>query len=811
MKRKACHLGTYLFLLMASAQLAAQSQKAFDHPSFKVGMALPRPHVAALRQQLGLSPHLHFEWRPSRTGSDTLRVTDDFNRADIGPDWALDSRYWAIKEGELVLTSAAIYEWRYLAVFTPVFNNDEREIYSVTYTWGKKADAVGIGEGAHALMIDAPSAQGDGYWLWRRTNQNSVWLYAINDGTWEYTPGESKEFHRAGSHTPIPQAGDVITAVIRNDEPQAVYFDYYINDRWDATVYDASKEFAQSNEWYTGVFIHGQDLNNQVDDFTVTWFGADNVPPAAVTDLRAIDSSASSVTLAWTSPGDNYWDGQADHLEIRSSTVVLDEDNFESAALAANIPEPATSGEEQRFTVSGLQANTTYYFALRVYDEADNAGGLSNVVRATTKSNRVAAALALTSGCDQTGVVGAALPQPLVVAVKDQEGAAFANYPVQFVVKNGEARFENDAAEITVNSNEAGEAAAQVWLGTSAGAIELEISAANLSGSPILCQATARAGAATDLVQVSGDQQLLSAGRKSAPLVVRVTDAFGNSVVDHELVFTIASGGGRFVNGEILYQTQTALNGTASAELFASESAGDTTVVVVQAGADLKTQFALFAAAADSLRAVRGNDQSAPVGTQLAEPLVARVLDMFGASVKNFPVMFTVIAGGGKLANGNTSAAISTDSSGVATTTWTLGPNLGLNQVRVEAAALKGSPLLFNATATGVSGVHESSVALPTEFALLPNSPNPFNPETTIHFTLPEAAEVSLVLFDATGRQVRNLMHAALRAGAHIARWDGRAAGGRSLDSGVYFCRMHAVAKVSGKDFTATRKLVLMK
>ena len=175
------------------------------------------PHVTALRQQLGLSPDLRLEWMTSRTGADTMRVTDDFNRGSIGDNWALDGAYWAIKNGELVLTGAAIYEWRYLAVFKPIFNTPERQIYSVAYRWGKNADAVGIGEGAHALMINAASSRGSGYWCWRRTNQNSVWLYAIKDGAWEYTPGESKEFHRAGSHVPIPRGGDYIEAVIYKD------------------------------------------------------------------------------------------------------------------------------------------------------------------------------------------------------------------------------------------------------------------------------------------------------------------------------------------------------------------------------------------------------------------------------------------------------------------------------------------------------------------------------------------------------------------------------------------------------------------
>lgn len=776
----------------------------------KVGITSVRPHVDALRQQLGLSSDLELQWLPSRTGSDTLRVTDRFNRSAIGPDWALDSRYWAIKDGELVLTKDANYEWRYLAVFLPVFNNSEREIYSVTYTWGKKADAVGIGEGAHALMIDPPSAQGSGYWLWRRTNQNSVWLYAIKDGAWEYTPGESKEFHRADSHTPIPQAGDVITTVIRN-EPHAVFFDYYINDHWDATVYDGSKEFAQDNEWYTGVFIHGQDLNNQVDDFTVTWFGGDTVPPAAVTDLRAIDSTATSVTLAWTAPGDNFWDGQADHFEIRYDTAPFDEDNFDSAELAANLPEPAPSGELQQFTITGLQKNKTYYFALRAYDEANNKSGLSNLAQVATKEISVASALELVSGCDQAGVVGTPLPLPIVVVVKDQEGSPFATQPVKFAIKTGEARFANDAIELHVNSDENGQAAVEVKLGTTPGAITIEISAPGLQNSPVLCNAEAHAGAVSELVQVSGDRQLLSVGKESAPLVVRATDQYGNSIVQTPIAFEIANGGGRFANNQTSYIGLTELNGTARAEIFAGEIAGDTTTVTAGYDSSHAIHFLIFTAAADSLLAVSGDNQTAPVRTQLAEPLVVRALDELGEHISNIPILFSVSAGEGVLENGETSAEVMTDSSGAAAMTWKLGPHPGLNQLTAVIEGLPSAQIVFNATGEIVSNVKEAAAALPKEFALLPNSPNPFNPETTIHFALPEAAEVTLVLFDANGRRVRNLMSATLNAGAHQIRWDGRAANSRGLDSGVYFCRMRAVAKASGKSFEATRKLMLAK
>ena len=71
--------------------------------------------------------------------------------------------------------------------------------------------------------------------------------------------------------------------------------------------------------------------------------------------------------------------------------------------------------------------------------------------------------------------------------------------------------------------------------------------------------------------------------------------------------------------------------------------------------------------------------------------------------------------------------------------------------------------------------------------------PNPFNPQTTISFDLPRAAEVSLAVFDPQGRQVRALIDARpMTAGSHQRIWDGRDARGRSVASGLYVYRFTA-------------------
>lgn len=88
---------------------------------------------------------------------------------------------------------------------------------------------------------------------------------------------------------------------------------------------------------------------------------------------------------------------------------------------------------------------------------------------------------------------------------------------------------------------------------------------------------------------------------------------------------------------------------------------------------------------------------------------------------------------------------------------------------------------------------------------LHPNSPNPFNPTTTITFELRRETPVRLQIFDASGRPVRTLLDDAPGPGTHEVVWDGRDDSGRSVVSGVYFFR----AKAGGE--SQSRRMILVK
>ena len=111
----------------------------------------------------------------------------------------------------------------------------------------------------------------------------------------------------------------------------------------------------------------------------------------------------------------------------------------------------------------------------------------------------------------------------------------------------------------------------------------------------------------------------------------------------------------------------------------------------------------------------------------------------------------------------------------------------------------------------GITVLEQIHAALiPQENALLPNYPNPFNPETWIPYRLAEDAFVTLTIYDRTGRVVRTLEVGHQTAASYESRskaiyWDGQNEIGEQVGSGVYFYHL------SAGDFSATRRMLILK
>ncbi len=123
--------------------------------------------------------------------------------------------------------------------------------------------------------------------------------------------------------------------------------------------------------------------------------------------------------------------------------------------------------------------------------------------------------------------------------------------------------------------------------------------------------------------------------------------------------------------------------------------------------------------------------------------------------------------------------------------------NIGKYQYRLKQIDFDGT--------FAYSDIVEAEVGVPQAFALEQNYPNPFNPTTNVKFSLPVESNVTIKIFNLIGQEVAEAVNGNYAAGSHTISIDGSA-----LSSGLYFYTFNAVG-ADGKDFTSTKKMLLMK
>jgi hypothetical protein len=120
-----------------------------------------------------------------------------------------------------------------------------------------------------------------------------------------------------------------------------------------------------------------------------------------------------------------------------------------------------------------------------------------------------------------------------------------------------------------------------------------------------------------------------------------------------------------------------------------------------------------------------------------------------------------------------------------------------------DQISLTGPGAYLAEFADGVMSVNEpdkTGMGIPTTFELMQNFPNPFNPSTTISFSLPSRSFVTLKIFDVMGREVATMVSEEMTAGNYSQRWNAS-----SYPSGVYFYRLQA------GNFNNTKRLLFLK
>jgi hypothetical protein len=109
-----------------------------------------------------------------------------------------------------------------------------------------------------------------------------------------------------------------------------------------------------------------------------------------------------------------------------------------------------------------------------------------------------------------------------------------------------------------------------------------------------------------------------------------------------------------------------------------------------------------------------------------------------------------------------------------------------------------------------IASVEPLTDDLPHDFSLFQNSPNPFNPTTSIRYTLPGASLVVLDIYNILGQKVRGLVSEEQVAGEHLVSWDATNDAGRPIATGVYFYRLEA-RTADHRDYTMVKKMLLLR
>ena len=99
----------------------------------------------------------------------------------------------------------------------------------------------------------------------------------------------------------------------------------------------------------------------------------------------------------------------------------------------------------------------------------------------------------------------------------------------------------------------------------------------------------------------------------------------------------------------------------------------------------------------------------------------------------------------------------------------------------------------------------EEGTGLPKEFAVHQNYPNPFNPNTIIRYDMPEAAHVTVSIYNLLGERVSTLLDGKIPAGYHQVVWNSTDEAGRPVSSGIYFYRVMTEKNV------AIKRMVLLR
>ena len=315
--------------------------------------------------------------------------------------------------------------------------------------------------------------------------------------------------------------------------------------------------------------------------------------------------------------------------------------------------------------------------------------------------------IAIASGDRQEGAVGSILAESIAVLVSDATGRPVMGQSVVFTAVSGEgAELTPDTALTGADGRARAEWVLGQDVGTQTATAALALASDDAAPS-VLFSASASAAGAAALELVSGDNQTAAAGSTlPEALIVRVSDRFGNPVSGTAVAWAAIGGG-----SVSAAQVTTGANGRAGVRRSLGSQAGEQeTRATVSALSGSPVTFTHIATSSGGggggggagegsrVTIISGDDQSAPAGSELPEPLVIRVTDNAGRPVSGAAVAWLVTDGGG---SADPMFGV-TGGDGQASTRWTLGDDRGRNRLNAVVGGIGNEE--FEARATRGDG-----------------------------------------------------------------------------------------------------------
>ncbi len=370
----------------------------------------------------------------------------------------------------------------------------------------------------------------------------------------------------------------------------------------------------------------------------------------------------------------------------------------------------------------------------------------------------------------------------LSVQVKDTYGNPKPGHPVTFSVMQGNGSFAKGATSAEVTSNGNGIATIEYQMGTQSKDINL-ISASSvkpnssqqLSGSPILFSGRVLAGAIRQIAKIDGDHQSAKAlSTLGKPFTIELRDQFGNPTTQSALVtFRVIAGGGQFGNDtEIDVLTNPAAQASALLRVGAVAGINNNIVEVFikEQPQIAPVRFTASTLASDpDILAIVGDGSWTRKVKETVVPTV-KVSDLLGNNIENFPVLFKVIRGKGRVRSIASSSSadtvtVWTNNVGQAFVYWTFGDAPDTNVLYAYAnyqnSPLRNSPVTFTGVTTPDnpqnllrlsapvdSGVVRQPLASPLQVKVLDANGNPVpNHPVTFQVIYPTIPELQGKLF----------------------------------------------------------------